>query len=196
MSDWNRDPEAEHDASEREVLGARMTPVSGPQGVNPVAELLAREVAEALENLNARRINANKEKVPDLLREGLPSLTSTAAGAIEGTLKSRSLDGELKQAQILATYAEARERNAHAEKLEAEAELARINAARVRLEAALETCRMFGVDPLVALGVGGIPTIVLGAGLAEQHLGAPAAPPQLAAGAEPITDTDEVEGGH
>jgi hypothetical protein len=154
---------------------------------------LAREVAQALQNLSERRSNAGKSGIPDVVREGLPSLTSVAVGAVEGTLKSRSLDGELKQAQILAAYGEARERNANAEKLEAEAELARIAVARARLEAALDACKAFGVDPVVALSASNAPALVLGLGLAEER-DSSSAPTQLTAGAEPTGDVDEGEG--
>lgn len=184
MSAWVSGP---GDQPARDVLAVRMTPVPGPSGVNPVAEMLAQEVAAALERLDQNRAQSGSAGVPGLVSEGLPMLTATAVGALEGTLKSKSLDGALKEAQILAAYGEARERNANAEKLEAEAELARIAVARARLELALEKCRAFGVDPALALVTGGTAGLVLGEGLAAQVAdGSPAR--QITAGAEAQTE--------
>lgn len=171
------------DQPDRDLLAACLTPVPGPAGVNPIAELLASEVADVLRDLSANRTGAGKAALPSTLTEGLPALTATALGAVEGTLRSKSLDGALKEAQVVATYEEARERNANAAKLQAEADLARIQAARARLALALEACRAFGVDPVTALGASGSPAVVLGEGL----IGTPQLP-QIASTAELMED--------
>jgi hypothetical protein len=162
MSGWRGDPEEQPD---RDVFAARLTPLPGPTGINPLAELLAAEVQATLRSLDEKRGDAGKQPLPQAVTKGLPHLTATALGAVEGTLTSKSLDGELKKAQILAAYAEARERNANADKAEAEAEQARIAAARDRLALVLETLRAVGVDPAVALSKNDVFAVLLGDGL-------------------------------
>jgi hypothetical protein len=183
--------DAPDEGPERDVFAARLTPLPGPGGVNPAAAYLAQVVADALTSLSEKRTQEGKPALSTGLTHAIPSLTQSALGAVEGTLKSKSLDGALKEAQILAAYAETRERNANAVKLEAEAELALIAIARARLEMALEACKAFGVDPALVFAPGPTPTLVLGAGLATpSHESAPQ-PPMIAA-ADPSDELPEV----
>lgn len=181
MSGWANNPD---EPPERDVFAARLTPVPDATGINPVAELLAAEVRSALLSLSDKREQEGKPAFPESLTKGLPNLTSTALGAVEGTLTSKSLDGELKRAQIVAAYAEARERNANAAKAEAEAQQVRIAAARERLALVLETFRALGVDPAVAMTTSGLFGVLLGEGLSTP-LAETTAPPQAESGVEP-----------
>lgn len=171
----------------RQIFSAHMTPEPGPTGENPVSELLAEVIRTALGAKNEQRTTQGKQPLPRLLTEGLPSISSTAVGAVEGILKGKSLDGALKEAEIVARYAEAREKNANAEKAEAEAEQARIVTARERLSLVIDTFRALGVDPVVALTQSRQLAVLLGAGLSTQ-LPQPALPPQIAAGSEPVSE--------
>jgi len=181
---WKPD---DSDEPARDVFSAQLTRRPGPGGQNPVAQMLADEVASALRALSERRTEKDKAPLSRLMTDGLPSLTATAIGAIEGTLKSKSLDGALKEAQILAAYADARQKNAAAENLEADTDLKRLAAARERLSLALEACKAFGVDPAIALA-GDDPAIALGDGLiSKPH------ERELAAGAEPTGEGEIAE---
>lgn len=70
----------------------------------------------------------------------------SVAGAIEGNVKHRvSLDGVLKQAEIERAYAEARAKNAEAERLEMETARLRQDLAFERLKRSLELFEKLGV---------------------------------------------------
>jgi len=83
-------------------------------------------------------------------------------GALEGTLKGKSLEGALKEAQILDAYASARQKNAEAEKLETEVELMRQQGAFERLERTIALMERLGAPVSLAQTETGQLAIVVG----------------------------------
>lgn len=165
---------------ERDVLAAHVSALPGDSGGNPIAEVIA-DLTATIMSLGRQRLESAKPPLPKVSSEGLPALTATALGAVEGTLNSQGLDGALKEAQIMAMYAEARARNADAAKSE-------IEAARARLALAVDACRAFGVDPALALTPGAVPAVLLGPGLSAEESPSEALPPHVSAGLDPRSD--------
>jgi len=147
MSWINRDDEE----PSREVFAAELVEVPRTGARNDLTEMLANAVQGVLASIDRERAAEGKDALPSQLTPALVSATRTALGAIEGTLKGKSLEGALKEAQILAYYAEIRERNANAARVEVETEQIQINAALDRLERILRLVKELGVEVKMVL---------------------------------------------
>lgn len=121
---------------QRDVLAAELVENHLPGTRNFVADALAAAVGRALEQIEQGRAEEGEPPLPDSLRATLTSATTTVVGALEGALKGKSLEGALKEAQILALFAEARERNAAALEHEANAAFAREQTRKLAMETA------------------------------------------------------------
>jgi hypothetical protein len=141
----------EDEKPSREVFAAEMVEVPRTGARNDLTEMLADAIQGALASINRERAAEGKDALPSQLTPALVSVTRTALGAIEGTLKGKSLEGALKEAQILAYYAEIRERNANAARAEAETEQIHINAALENLERVLRLVKELGVEVKMVL---------------------------------------------
>jgi len=167
MSERNPWESPDDDTAEQEIFTAELVGEEGPDGRNPVAGYVAGFVARCVERIRqgiAERAG-KQSPAPNLAAGIVGSATETAIGALEGTLKGKSLDGALKEAQIVATYAEAREKNAVAAKAEAEAEKVRQDTAMERLERAVELIEKVGGVVHLATFPDGRIGIVVGDGL-------------------------------
>jgi hypothetical protein len=138
---------------------------------NNVADALAAAVGHLLDKIQQRdepgppAARTEDHSVKSVLREA----TATAVGAVEGTLKSKSLDGALKLAQIEETYARIRATNAQTELAQAQAAQVREDMAWQRLERAVELVKALGGEVSIIRLPDGRPGITVGHGLAEQE---------------------------
>jgi hypothetical protein len=164
MSDrqpWERPEEPEC----RDIFAAELIRDPGPEGQNPVASEIGTWVYSVIERLRAR---FGKHKSPESVESQARgsviagTATATAVGALEGTLKGKSLEGALKEAQILETYASARQKNAEAEKLEVETEHLRQEAALDRLERTISLIQSLGAEVGIARTPNGELAITVG----------------------------------
>jgi hypothetical protein len=78
--------------------------------------------------------------------------TTLAVGALTGKLEGQSLEGELKRALIEQAYADARQKNAEARRIEQEVAFERVTRA-------LELCERLGVPVKVTFNPDGTPCI-------------------------------------
>lgn len=104
------------------------------------------DLADALGGLVARIVTRLEKAtdddemppvVPPEVKPILASATATLVQALEGTAKSKALDGALKAAQIEQAYADAHDKRAAAALKEAEAEKVRAETRRLEREAAI-----------------------------------------------------------
>jgi cation diffusion facilitator CzcD-associated flavoprotein CzcO len=136
---------------------------------NNVADALAAAVGHLLDKVQQK--DAAEPSAENIQKDGpvkavLKEATATAVGAVEGTLKSKSLDGALKLAQIEETYARIRATNAQAELAHAQAVQVREDMAWQRLERAIELVKALGGEVSITRLPDGRPGITIGHGLA------------------------------
>jgi hypothetical protein len=79
---------------------------------NHVADALAAAVGHCFDRITTRQNESDGTPSESAVKVTLQEATSVAVGALEGKLKASSLDGALRQAQIVESYAKARESNA------------------------------------------------------------------------------------
>lgn len=127
----------------RDILSLILQGQKGISGANPAAHLIGEMMRAALADMAAKEEQAGEHPISSEMRAVLAQATETALGAVEGKLRKASLEGALKEAEILKLYAEMRTDNAAAAKIEAETEAIRIANARARLEAALFAVKAF-----------------------------------------------------
>jgi hypothetical protein len=128
------------DEPTRDIFTAELESLPGIGGELPVASEVGGMVEWAVNEVRRwfrkdRKADLSPSRVGPVAR----SATQTAVGALEGTLKSKSLDGELREAQVLDTYASIRQRNASSKREEAEA--LKLEAEAVKLQAEAEQIR-------------------------------------------------------
>lgn len=172
--------------NERDIFAAELVGEAGSKGHNPTTPEMGNWVARAIRLRNPvaqaaghsvsriigwlhgilRRIRGQTPAEQPILGSSLGgSATATAIGALEGTLASKSLDGTLKEAQILDAYATARQKNADAIKLSVETEKLRQEMAFERLERVIELCERLGAPVRLAHTPSGRLAITVGEGL-------------------------------
>jgi hypothetical protein len=188
--------ESPEEPETRDVFAAEMVGDPGPDGLNPVSSEIASWVSSVIEALRARiRKRPDQEAKEPAARGSVlaGAATATALGALEGTLKGKSLDGELKEAQILDAYATARQKNADAEKLEAETALIRQEAAFDRLERTVALLERLGTPVNLAMTASGQLAIVVGEQLVAEfpELTAEGALPHLLRSSAPDTASED-----
>jgi hypothetical protein len=152
---------------------------------NNVADALATAVGHLFDKIQQRaepEQPAAGAETDHPVKAVLKEATATAVGAVEGTLKSKSLDGALKLAQIEETYARIRATNAEAELAQAQAAQVREDMAWKRLERALELVKALGGEVSIVRLPDGRPGITVGNGLAA---------PELVAQSDPGLDKPE-----
>lgn len=174
-------------APEQEVIVANLRE-DGSRAVprNSVADALAAAVGHLFDKIQQQDEPEEAAPRPEIehpVKTVLKEATATAVGAVEGTLKSKSLDGALKLAQIEETYARIRATNAQAELAEAQAAQVREDIAWQRLERALELVKALGGDVSIVRLPDGRPGITIGNGLAT--------PKQLLAQSDTSLDESE-----
>lgn len=158
------------ESSEQEVVVAALREDPHRTALrNNVADALAAAVGHLFDKIQQRdeaappQASAEKDSpVKAVLKEA----TATAVGAVEGTLKSKSLDGALKLAQIEETYARIRATNAQVELAHAQAAQVREDIAWQRLERAVELIKALGGEVSIIPLPDGRPGITIGHGLA------------------------------
>jgi hypothetical protein len=163
-----RQPGEAPDESRRDIFAAELAGEPGPDGLNPVASEIGGWISRALEFLRAR--SRRKKGIPPAHEPTRGSIlagqaTATAVGALEGKLRSTSLDGLLKEAHILDAYASARQKNAEAERQEVETEKLRQDLAFQRLERVIALCEKAGAKVELVQSPGGGIAITIGARL-------------------------------
>jgi len=135
------------DEENGDVFAAELEGEPGPEGANPVAREIGGWIARAIESVRdklRRRKGLPPTAEPSQGSVVAERATATAVGALEGKLKSSSLEGVLKEASILDAYASARQKNAEAEKTEVETSKLRQDMAFERLERVIELCERLG----------------------------------------------------
>jgi hypothetical protein len=113
--DEPEDRESESDeGGEIDVFAANLVEdrTAGSPTQNHVADALAAAVGHCFDRITARENQSDEITSESTLKVTLQEATSVAVGALEGKLKASSLDGALRQAQIVESYAKARESNA------------------------------------------------------------------------------------
>lgn len=165
MSNEHRSWESTEPLPSRDIFAAELVRDPGPDGRNPVATEIGGWLSRTIESVRAafrrkRGKTPAEEPAPGSILAG--KATATAVGAIEGTLKGKSLDGALKEAQVLEAYASARQKNAEAVKLEAEAEKLKQDAAFERLERAIALIERLGAPVGLARLPGGGLAVTVG----------------------------------
>jgi hypothetical protein len=133
--------EASDEPESRDIFAAELVGDAGNDGQNPVASEIGNWIERGIERVRARIREWSGESPASAPSQGsviTGKATATAVGALEGTLKGKSLEGAFKEAQILEAFATARQRNAEAAKLEAEARKLTAEEEKLRQDAAFE----------------------------------------------------------
>jgi hypothetical protein len=131
------------ESPDREIAALRMREdLRYPGARHDLADALGALVAHMVTRLeDATHDDRMPQIIPSSTKPILASATATAVGAVEGTLKGKSLDGALKAAQIEQAYADAREKNASAALKAAEAAKVRAETKKLEREAAISGLR-------------------------------------------------------
>jgi hypothetical protein len=179
MTDQRQAWERPEENAERDVFLAELVGEPGPDGRNPVAREIGGWITRVIESIRAK-IRRHRS-LPPSFEESRASVvagqaTTTAVAALEGKLRSTSLDGVLKEAYILEAYANARLKNAQAEKQEAETEKLRQDMAFARLERVIALCESHGTPVKVIPQPGGRLAVSIGENLMSEFLELPAEP--------------------
>jgi hypothetical protein len=158
MSLQNNPTNSGHEPTRRDIAAIELDENCTPAAQNHVAQRVAELVGQALDALNNERQAEGKAPLEGL-RSVAVSATSTAIGAVEGTLKGKSLEGALKEAQIIREYAAA-------SKEQAEADRIRFDMAWAQLQNTLALFQTLGIEVRLVTLPDGRPGITIGGGLA------------------------------
>jgi hypothetical protein len=159
----------DEESAEQELIAAGLQEDPSRAALrNNVADALAAAVGHLLDKIQQRDEPgppAAQSEKDTPIKAVLKEATATAVGAVEGTLKSKSLDGALKLAQIEETYARIRATNAEAELAHAQATQVREEMAWQRLERTIELVKALGGEVAITRLPDGRPGITIGHGL-------------------------------
>jgi len=167
-------PPDDEDESGRDVAALRLREdLRFPGARHDLADALGGLVARIIARIeDATHDDGMPPIIPPDTKPILASATATFVQALEGTAKSKALDGALKAAQIEQAYADAHDKRASAALKEAQAAEIRFemrqkerDAAIQELTQVLELIRTFGVSTDVCRPPNGVATLTLLEGL-------------------------------
>jgi hypothetical protein len=154
-----RDQHEDGDACERDIIAIELAENSAPGAVNQVASTVAQVVGQALDALNTRRKANGAAAYDPRLKSTAVAATSVAIGAVEGTLKGKSLQGALAEAQVIREYATAAKEQAEADRI-------RFEMAWAQVQNTLSLFQTLGIQVKMVTLPDGRAGIAIGDGLA------------------------------